>query len=719
MDSDGCPNDPDKTEPGVCGCGVAEDTGDDDNDGTVNCLDGCPNDPDKIEPGVCGCGVAEDTGDDDNDGTINCLDGCPIDPDKTEPGVCGCGVAEDTGDDDNDGTVNCLDNCPNDPEKTAEGLCGCGVPDTQFDTNLATLHEKIGALDWVAYSPRNYTSAEAVSREQLERDLALLGSRHDGLIYYTSVGEFSKIPDIASDNGFQGVVAGIWDLSNDDEFTHVHEYADLIDGIFVGNERLNRDDGYPLSELEEAVRKGRLMTCKPVSTGEERPKYFDDDGDELINVCDWLMPHIHPFNDGIPTPEEAVKEALQHYDALSAVTDKRILVAETGWPTNGGERTSELAQARFYTLLEQEPVIFSYFEAFDQPWKVHAPTEPYWGIRHPDGSPKLFLEPERYINFVICVTAASETLACLDTAGALVCRRALADGFRDFIWAPDKDKGVAVYDTQLVFFDRSCSPTRSVDLNEHSVGNTAWSPDGAYFLFADPFEGILAVNTDTGSLTMIVTTYGYTLDHCPTVSPDGSMLVYIHHTYGTHAAFRACEFRGAEEVQNCRNIYDTRTGHNTCLPRAWLDERALAFVNTNRSADDVGLNVIDVVTSEVTSLDSRVATLLADPSGEKLYYYIAVPEESAGDIYEISGGGLAFRDRVLFHAPSQPSPKEVDEGTFLFFTSATGSTGIYLWQFGESYATHLITANEVADLLERTLDAYDLSDLCLLPMGQN
>ena len=120
-----CPNDPNKTDPGVCGCGVADT--DTDSDGTPDCNDECPNDPDKIEPGVCGCGVVEDGTDTDNDNTPDCIDGCPNDPDKTEPGVCGCGVADT--DTDNDNTPDCVDECPSDPDKTEPGVCGCGEPD--------------------------------------------------------------------------------------------------------------------------------------------------------------------------------------------------------------------------------------------------------------------------------------------------------------------------------------------------------------------------------------------------------------------------------------------------------------------------------------------------------------------------------------------------------------------------------------------------------------
>jgi hypothetical protein len=60
--------------------------------GAEPCPDGdcCPDDDAKTDPGVCGCGVADT--DDDMDLTADCIDGCPMDPDKTEPGGCGCGV---------------------------------------------------------------------------------------------------------------------------------------------------------------------------------------------------------------------------------------------------------------------------------------------------------------------------------------------------------------------------------------------------------------------------------------------------------------------------------------------------------------------------------------------------------------------------------------------------------------------------------------------------
>ena len=80
---DSCPYDPDKTEPGICGCGVADT--DSDGDGVANCNDLCSNDPDKIEPGICGCGVADDI-DSDGDSVPDCTDNCPTvaNPDQAD-----------------------------------------------------------------------------------------------------------------------------------------------------------------------------------------------------------------------------------------------------------------------------------------------------------------------------------------------------------------------------------------------------------------------------------------------------------------------------------------------------------------------------------------------------------------------------------------------------------------------------------------------------------
>jgi Tol biopolymer transport system component len=131
--NDQCPNDPNKTAPGLCGCGQSD--VDSDSDGTLDCLDECPSNPAKTKPGLCGCNSVDT--DSDGDKTPNCLDLCPQDPQKIAPGKCGCGVVE---------TATCLDQCPNDPLKQSPGICGCDIPDIDTD-NDGTQNCTDGCID--------------------------------------------------------------------------------------------------------------------------------------------------------------------------------------------------------------------------------------------------------------------------------------------------------------------------------------------------------------------------------------------------------------------------------------------------------------------------------------------------------------------------------------------------------------------------------------------
>lgn len=74
-------------------------------DGTRDCSDGCGEDPAKSAPLVCGCGVADSDG--DGDGALDCIEACPLDPLKTAAGACGCGISDI--DSSGNGVADCLD----------------------------------------------------------------------------------------------------------------------------------------------------------------------------------------------------------------------------------------------------------------------------------------------------------------------------------------------------------------------------------------------------------------------------------------------------------------------------------------------------------------------------------------------------------------------------------------------------------------------------------
>jgi hypothetical protein len=97
---------------------------DDDSDGVCNGADGCPLDPEKTEPGICGCGVSD--ADSDGDGVADCDDLCPgsadVDSDGDSVLDCDdlCPGAPDI-DSDGDSVLDCNDRCPGAPDVDSDG----------------------------------------------------------------------------------------------------------------------------------------------------------------------------------------------------------------------------------------------------------------------------------------------------------------------------------------------------------------------------------------------------------------------------------------------------------------------------------------------------------------------------------------------------------------------------------------------------------------------
>ncbi len=104
---------------------AAQDPSEDpDGDGVPSCFDGCPNDPNKLDPGVCGCGVVDDLTDTDGDGLVDCLDPDPNDPDNPVPQGAPGGQ---TTPGDGNGLDIFLPILPLGPPMCGIGLCGGGT----------------------------------------------------------------------------------------------------------------------------------------------------------------------------------------------------------------------------------------------------------------------------------------------------------------------------------------------------------------------------------------------------------------------------------------------------------------------------------------------------------------------------------------------------------------------------------------------------------------
>jgi exo-beta-1,3-glucanase (GH17 family) len=250
----------------------------------------------------------------------------------------------------------------------------------------------VARLTWVAYSPpsadpdKNLEATPDAIREDL---VVLRSAGFTGLVTYSSTGVLGReLPRLAQEQGFQGLIIGVWDPTSQEEITDAQAVAALpiVLGYCIGNEGLG--DRYQLDVLSKAIDDMHTATGKPVTTTEQIDDYTDTN---LLQIGDWIFPNVHPYFHNKLDPDAAVRWTQAAYDDLKRRTQRFVMFKEVGLPTAGDQASqlSEANQAQYYRALAQTNVRFVYFEGFDQPWKTQLPVEPHWGIFYSDRTPKL------------------------------------------------------------------------------------------------------------------------------------------------------------------------------------------------------------------------------------------------------------------------------------------------------------------------------------------
>ena len=248
----------------------------------------------------------------------------------------------------------------------------------------------------VAYQPRGFfpgLESFVPSREQIIEDLRLLrtlGFR--SLVTYGSRGTLGSIPEIARQEGFAGmVIMGIWDLFSQEEWHNALTQAPFVDGYCSGNEGLGTR--YSPEILAAKMGEMRRATGRPVTTTEPIDRYLTGPCRHWLSAhSDWLFPLAQPFLAAQSDPTRAVHWIVARHDYLAAISGRKVLFKEVGFPSAGAPGVSKAAQLTFFKALEGTGLAFFYFEAFDQPWKRDVlgqqEVEAHWGLYQADGTPK-------------------------------------------------------------------------------------------------------------------------------------------------------------------------------------------------------------------------------------------------------------------------------------------------------------------------------------------
>src|SRR5262249_10113843 len=122
-----------------------------------------------------------------------------------------------------------------------------------------------------------------------------------------------------------------------------------VSRVTVGNEAIYKNL-VKVPQLIEYIREvKRRLPGIPVSTAEPYGVWLDHP--ELIDEVDFVAVHILPFWNGIPVQDavpwtlgnyQAVKDAVAKRAVVNGV-DKRVVLTEIGWPSQGLQRQGAVA----------------------------------------------------------------------------------------------------------------------------------------------------------------------------------------------------------------------------------------------------------------------------------------------------------------------------------------------------------------------------------------
>ncbi len=191
--------------------------------------DNCPNDPQKTEPGICGCGVADT--DADNDGTSDCNDYCPDDYQKITPGICGCGVSDI--DSDGNGIPDC-----NDADKQED----IGAFVTRFyQLCLDRNPDSAGLNGWVvALSNGTQTGSDVANGFVFSQEFMNKSTANEEYLQILYQAFFNRPPDTAGLNGWLDTMAsGASREAVLNGFIYAQEFANLCDAYGIKATKVN------------------------------------------------------------------------------------------------------------------------------------------------------------------------------------------------------------------------------------------------------------------------------------------------------------------------------------------------------------------------------------------------------------------------------------------------------------------------------------------------
>jgi exo-beta-1,3-glucanase (GH17 family) len=236
--------------------------------------------------------------------------------------------------------------------------------------------------------------SDIISEEQVRRRMKIIAPYIKWIRSFSCTEGNEFIPRIAKEFGIQTLV-GAW-LGNDDEVNQ-KEIAGLIelakqgfvDIAAVGNEVMYRND-LSEDELLDFIAKVKQEIPSNIPVGYVDAYYEFTIKPRITAACDVILTNCYPYWEGSDIDYSLAHMKSMFYQALEAGQGKKVIITETGWPSQGesfkGSYPSRENAIKYFINSQiwskESNVEMFYFSSFDESWKVGPEGEvgAHWGI---------------------------------------------------------------------------------------------------------------------------------------------------------------------------------------------------------------------------------------------------------------------------------------------------------------------------------------------------
>jgi exo-beta-1,3-glucanase (GH17 family) len=286
--------------------------------------------------------------------------------------------------------------------------------DNKTKKGLQNIYKRMlkNGMHGLCFSPyqEGQEPGDQLTEKQIKRRLKIIQPYTKWVRSFSCTDGNELIPVIAKEMGMKTLV-GAW--LGDDAEINKREVEGLIklaneghvDLAAVGNEVMYRGD-LTEDELLNFMHyvKGKLPSN--VSMGYVDAYYEFMHRPKITEACDVILANCYPYWEGCSIEYSLIYMKDMYNQALKAGNGKKVIITETGWPSEGeglnGALPSYQNAIKYFinaqNWSQEDDIDIFYFSSFDESWKVGAEGDvgAYWGLWDKNEKPKFYSNPLKF-----------------------------------------------------------------------------------------------------------------------------------------------------------------------------------------------------------------------------------------------------------------------------------------------------------------------------------